>query len=77
LETQIFMGALQLPGADRGVLMTSGDFSKPAIDIAAKAKNVIVLIDDAEMARLIVKFEVGAERWAMKVPTLRADASEK
>ena len=76
-EVQTFMGALQLHHADRGVLMTSGDFSKPAIDIAARAKGVIVLIDGAEMARLMVEFEVGAEHRAMKVPTLRADAFEE
>ena len=76
-EVQTFMGALQLHHADRGVLMTSGDFSKPAIDIAARAKGVIVLIDGPEMARLMVEFEVGAEHRAMKVPTLRADAFEE
>lgn len=61
------MGALQLQGADRGVLITRGDFSKPAIDIASRAKSVIVLIDGAEMARLMVEFEVGVEHRAMKV----------
>jgi restriction system protein len=76
-EVQTFMGALQLQGADRGVLMTSGDFSKPAIESAARAKGVIVLIDGTEMARLMVEFEVGAEHRAMKVPTLRADAFEE
>lgn len=76
-EVQTFMGALQLHHADRGVLMTSGDFSRPAIDIAARAKGVIVLIDGPEMARLMVEFEVGAEHRAMKVPTLRADAFEE
>ena len=76
-EVQTFMGALQLQGADRGVLMTSGDFSKPAIESAARANGVIVLIDGAEMARLMVEFEVGAEHRAMKVPTLRADAFEE
>jgi hypothetical protein len=69
-------GALQLTGADPGVLTTRGDFSKSAIDIAAKAKSVIVLINDAEMARLIVKFEVGAKHWAMKVPTLATSDTE-
>jgi restriction system protein len=34
---QTFMGALQLHGADRGVLMTSGDFSKPAIESRVNA----------------------------------------
>lgn len=76
-EVQTFMGALQLHHADRGVLMTSGDFSKPAVDIAARAKGVIVLIDGAEMARLMVEFEVGADHRAMKVPTLRPDAFEE
>ena len=71
------MGALQLPGADPDALMTSGDFSKPAIDITARAKGVIVLIDGPEMARLMVEFEVGAEHRAMKSPTLHADAFEE
>ncbi len=76
-EVQTFMGALQLHGADRGVLMTSGDFSKPAIETAARAKGVIVLLDGSEMARLMVEFEVGAEHRAMKIPALRADAFEE
>jgi restriction system protein len=74
---QNFVGALQLQGADRGVLMTSGEFSKPAIETAKQAKGVIVLIDGAKMASLMVEFEVGAEHRAMKVPALRADAFEE
>jgi len=76
-EVQTFMGALQLHGADRGVLMTSGDFSKPAIETASRAKGVIVLIDGGEMARLMVEFGVGAEHRAIKVPALRADAFDE
>jgi len=76
-EVQTFMGALQLHGADRGVLMTSGDFSKPAIETATRAKGVIVLVDGGEMARLMVEFGVGVEHRAIKIPALRADSFEE
>ena len=76
-EIQGFMGALQLQGADRGVFMTSGEFSKPAIDAAAKAKGVIVLIDGCEMARLMVDHEVGVEHRQIQIPALRGEAFDE
>ena len=76
-EIQGFMGALQLQGADRGVFMTSGEFSKPAIEAAARAKGVIVLIDGCEMARLMVDHEVGVEHRQIQIPTLRGEAFDE
>jgi restriction system protein len=43
-EVQGFMGALQLRGAERGVLITSGSISGPAYDAASQAKGAVVLL---------------------------------
>lgn len=72
-EIQGFVGALSLQGADRGVFMTSGEFSKPAVDTAAKAKGTIVLIDGNEMARLMVNLGVGVEHRQIKIPSIRGE----
>lgn len=42
------MGALQLHGAGKGVLITCGDLSKPARDAARQARGTVVLIEASD-----------------------------
>jgi restriction system protein len=71
-EIQGFVGALQLQGADRGVFITSSEFTKQAIDAAGKAKGTIVLIDGIAMAKLMVEHGVCVEHHQISVPVLRS-----
>jgi restriction system protein len=75
-EIQTFMGVLQLQGADRGVIITSGEFSKAARDAAGRAKGTIVLVDGKMLTRLMVEHEVGVTHKALRVPKVDADFFE-
>lgn len=56
---QAFYGALATVHADRGVFITTSDFSKPAIEFA---KNQgIVLINGMELTDLMIQYGVGVE----------------
>lgn len=56
---QAFYGALAAVHADRGVFITTSDFSKPAIEFA---KNQgIVLINGMELTDLMIQYGVGVE----------------
>lgn len=72
-DIQTFMGALQLQGADRGVFITSSDFSKPARDAAAKAKGTIVLVDGEKLAMLMIEHGVGVTHKPLRVPKVDGD----
>lgn len=55
-----FYGALQRKGADRGVFITSSTFTPGARRAEVDFRN-IVLIDGEELARLMIKHDVGVE----------------
>ncbi len=75
-EVQGFMGALQLRGADRGVLITSGAISKPAFDAADQAKGTVVLVDGPRLAGLMIEHGVGVGSQSLKIPELDSDYFE-
>lgn len=56
-EIQKFRGALSERGASKGIFITTSDFSVGAKESARNAK--IVLIDGAELCRLMIEFGVG------------------
>lgn len=56
-EIQKFRGALSERGANKGIFITTSDFSTGAKDSARNAK--IVLIDGSELCRLMIEFGVG------------------
>ncbi len=70
---QAFMGALVSKGAQKGVLITTSAFSKAAINVAGQSGHLrLVLIDGAELTRLMVRFGVGV-RVARTVEIKRID----
>jgi restriction system protein len=75
-EIQGFMGALQLQGASKGVLITSGTVSGPAWDAAKQAKGSVVLIDGARLANLMIDHGVGVSNKVLKVPAVDSDYFE-
>jgi restriction system protein len=56
---QQFAGALVGQGASKGVFVTTSSFTKGAIDYANKVPQKIVLIDGAELTKLMVQYGVG------------------
>lgn len=72
---QGFVGALQLQGASKGVLITSGSFSKPALEAAGRAN--VVLIDGHRLTQLMIDFELGISSRIIRVPSLDSDYFEE
>jgi restriction system protein len=67
---QAFVGSLTGEGANKGVFVTTSDFSKEARDYVERVQHRIVLINGTRLARLMIQHEVGAR--ARKTYTLRS-----
>ncbi|MFY9189910.1 MAG: restriction endonuclease [Lawsonella sp.] len=58
-EVQKFFGALHTSRAQKGVFITTADFSEGAQKYAADCNPRIVLVNGEKMARLMVEYKVG------------------
>lgn len=58
-EVQAFAGALAGQKARKGVMLTTGTFSKPAHEFVTQVQSKIVLIDGEELAQLMIDFGLG------------------
>ncbi len=67
---QDFVGSLTGEGANKGVFVTTSDFSKEARDYLNKVQHRIVLINGDRLARLMIQHEVGVR--ARKTYVLRS-----
>jgi restriction system protein len=67
---QAFVGSLTGEGANKGVFVTTSDFSKEAKDYLNKVQHRIVLINGDRLARLMISHEVGVR--ARKTYVLRS-----
>jgi restriction system protein len=54
-----FYGALSLKKATKGIFVTTSSFSPSAIQTARDLSSRIVLIDGAQLARLMIRYNVG------------------
>ena len=54
-----FKGALMTVGATKGVYITTSHFSEEAKKVANSGSVRVVLIDGAQLARYMIKFNVG------------------
>ena len=54
-----FAGAIDAAGTTKGVFVTTGGFTRAAKDYVARSPKRIVLIDGAELARLMVRHGIG------------------
>ena len=59
-EIQKFAGALQGKRANKGVFITTSNFSREAIGFANSIDSKIILIDGDRLAQLMIEFNVGA-----------------
>jgi len=76
-QVQTFVGALQLRGATKGVLITSGNISGPAWDAAKQAKGSVVLIDGTRLAQLMIEHGIGVSNNVVKIPQIDTDYFEE
>ena len=67
---QAFVGSLTGEGANKGVFVTTSDFSREARDYIDKVQHRIVLINGDRLARLMIQHEVGVR--ARKTYVLRS-----
>lgn len=59
-EIQKFSGALDTPGANKGIFITTSQFSKEAIEYVTSINTKhIVLIDGKQLAQYMIEFNVG------------------
>lgn len=58
-KIQTFVGALVGKNATKGVYVATCRFTKGAIEFAEKVTQRVILIDGAELARLLVRYGVG------------------
>ena len=54
-----FFGALNIKRASKGIFFTTSSFSKGAKDTASALGSRIVLIDGAQLARLMIRYQIG------------------
>jgi restriction system protein len=65
-----FVGSLTGEGASKGVFVTTSDFSREAVDYVARVQHRIVLVNGTQLARLMIRHEVGVR--ARKTYVLRS-----
>jgi restriction system protein len=71
---QQFAGALQGQRARKGVLITTSEFSRDAVEYAAGLQNTIVLVSGAQLADLMIDYGVGvSEGETLKLKKLDED----
>lgn len=59
-EIQKFVGALVGKGANKGLFITTGKFSKGAVDYSNEQHSTkIVLVDGEELAKLMIEYNLG------------------
>ena len=56
---QQFAGALVGRGTNKGIFVATCGFSKGAIEYANRVPHRIILIDGAQLVRLLVKYDIG------------------
>jgi restriction system protein len=58
-EIQKFVGALQGKQADKGVFITTGNFTSDAIDYVSRIPAKVVLIDGQQLSSLMIEHNLG------------------
>ncbi len=64
-EVQKFAGALQGQRAKKGIMITTSSFSSEAREYVSKIDNKIVLIDGAQLADLMIDYNLGVSPTAI------------
>jgi restriction system protein len=72
-EIQTFMGALQLQGADKGVLLTTSSFTQAATETGNRGRGKIVLVDGSMLTNLMIDHSVGVTPRPVNIPRVDSD----
>lgn len=73
-EVQSFAGSLDGVGATKGIFFTTSTFSRSAREFAERIAKRIILVDGAELARLMVKHDVAVRtRQTFAIKTVDED----
>jgi restriction system protein len=75
-EVQGFFGALAGQRANKGVFITTSNYSKQAVDFA-KSVERIVLVGGERLAELMIEHQVGVTSRAVHVPKIDSDYFEE
>lgn len=62
-----FVGSLTGEGATKGVFVTTSDYSRDAIEYVSRVQHRIILINGPQLARLMIKYEIGVRAEARYV----------
>ena len=73
---QAFYGALAGQRANKGVLITTSTFTAHAVDFARSIER-IVLIDGAQLTKLMMEYGVGVSHRTVKIPKIDSDYFEE
>ena len=58
-ELHKFVGALAGQGAKKGIFITTSNFTKEALDYTPKNETKIILIDEGQLAQLMIDYNLG------------------
>ena len=68
-----FAGALDAAGTVKGVFVTTATFTRAATDYVQRSPKRIVLIDGDELARLMVRYDIGVRPQDFKIKRIDED----
>lgn len=71
-EIQAFYGALAGQRANKGVFITTSNYTQQALDYAKRVEKV-VLVDGKKLTELMIEYEVGISSKVIKVPKIDTD----
>lgn len=74
-EVQAFYGALAGQRANKGVFITTSDFTSQAIEFARSVEGVI-LVNGARLTLLMIEYGIGISHKIIRVPKLDSDYFE-
>lgn len=60
-QLQNFVGALSAKKSNKGIFITTSDFTKEAKDYATNLSHTIVLINGNQLAKLMIEHNVGVQ----------------
>ena len=60
-QLQNFVGALSAKKSNKGIFITTSDFTKEANEYAANLSHTIILINGKQLTKLMIEYNVGVQ----------------
>ena len=77
-EIQKFAGALEEKRANKGIFITTSQFSRGSVDYISRINKKIVLIDGDQLAQYMIDFDLGVDtKITYKIKTIDSDYFEE